>query len=66
MLLRSSKSLFTKTKKEMNKLNKEYEEMTRNNKISSSKISQSIQRKSNEFNSRKLDRSKHFNSIRNK
>lgn len=60
------RSLFKQTKKEMNKLNTEYELMSLNNDLKSSEISKSIQRKSDDFKKRKNEREKHFKIIRSK
>jgi len=50
----------------MESLNNEYEKMAISNKLKSSDIRKSIQKKSNELNKHKAERSKYFNFIRNK
>jgi len=59
-------NLFKRTKTEMDILNKEYEEMSKRNKLKSRSIGHSIQQKSERFNQMKEKRSNSFDSIRNK
>jgi Sec-independent protein translocase protein TatA len=66
MILKPLRKMIVQTKKEMSTLNDEYENMVKSNRLKSKEIRNSIQKKSNEFNKRKADRSSHFNFIRNK
>ena len=66
MILKSTKKLYEQTFKEMTSLNDEYEHMVKNNRLKSTEIRNSIQKKSNDLNKRKTERSKHFDFIRNK
>lgn len=66
MILKPVKRLIKQTKKEMLTLNDEYENMVKSNRLKSREFRNSIQKKSDEFNKRKEERSTHFNFIRNK
>lgn len=66
MVLKLTKKLFEQTKKEMSSLNDEYEHMVESNRYKSTEIRNSINKKSNEFNKNRENRSKQFNFIRNK
>ncbi|WP_445487323.1 hypothetical protein [Niallia sp. 03133] len=60
------KNLLKETKREQKKLNDEYELLKEQNKLRANDIRASIKDKSIEFNERKINRSKYFDSIRNK
>ena len=66
MVLKLTKKLFEQTKKEMTSLNDEYEGMVESNRYKSTEIRNSINKKSNEFNKNRENRSKHFDFIRKK
>ncbi|MEH7223903.1 hypothetical protein V7112_08780 [Bacillus sp. JJ1566] len=65
-MLRALNNLFKDTNSEMNKLNKEYEQLSMHNQQRGSDIHESLKKKSSEFNQSKQDRKKHFDIIRNK
>lgn len=65
-MLRAVKNLFKDTNHAMNKLNKEFEQLSQDNQQRAADIKKSLNRKSSLFNQRKKEKSKQFDIIRNK
>lgn len=65
-MLKSTFNLFNKAKKEMTKLNTDFEKISLLNKTKSDEIRNSIEKKSIEISQKKTQRNKHFNFIHKK